>query len=134
MDVRNCRVCKKLFNYLQGPIICPSCQEEMEKKFAQVKNYVWDNKNATIEMIAEANDVPIKQIQQWIREERLQFGEDAIGGIPCEKCGKMIKSGRFCDDCKGGMMNALDSVKKKEVKPVVKKRERDGNKMRFLDT
>ncbi|MBQ7507487.1 MAG: flagellar protein [Lachnospiraceae bacterium] len=133
MEVRNCRNCKRLFNYLQGPIICPACQEEMEKKFSDVKNYVWDHKDASIEEISEENDVPIKQIQQWIREERLTFSENSISGIPCENCGKMIKSGRFCDDCKGNMMNALDSVKKKETKIAPQKKERDRDRMRFLD-
>ena len=133
MDVRNCRNCKKLFNYLQGPIICPACQEEMEKKFNDVKNYVWDNKNASIEEISEANDVPIKQIQQWIREERLVFSENSPSGIPCEKCGKLIKSGRYCDECKKDVSIALDSVTKKQVKPVVQKKAKDKDRMRFLD-
>ncbi len=133
MEVRNCRYCKRLFNYLQGPMICPACQDEMEKKFTNVKNYVWDHRDATIEEIAEQNEVPVKQIQQWIREERLTFAENSPMGIPCENCGKLIKSGRYCDECKNSMMKSLDSVKRKEVKPVVKKKEKEKDRMRFLD-
>ena len=33
MNVKNCRNCGKLFNYIAGPNICPACKEEIEKKF-----------------------------------------------------------------------------------------------------
>ena len=32
MDVRNCKKCGKLFNYVSGPMICPLCKEELEEK------------------------------------------------------------------------------------------------------
>ena len=30
MDVRSCRNCGRLFNYLQGPPICPACRKKLE--------------------------------------------------------------------------------------------------------
>ena len=66
MEVRNCKNCKRLFNYLGGDPICPACKEELEEKFSVVREYVWDHKNATIDQIGEACEVSTKQIKQWI--------------------------------------------------------------------
>ena len=86
-----------------------------------------------MEEIAEENQVSVKQIKQWIREERLVFTDDSTIGIECENCGAMIKSGRFCDKCKAEMSSNLSTlIKKPKVETPVKK-PRDGDRMRFLD-
>ncbi len=134
MDVRNCKNCKRLFNYLGGEQICPACKEELENKFTKVRDYVWDNKNASMEQISEECEVSVKQIKQWVREERLVFTDDSGMGIECENCGALIKSGRFCDACKASMANNLSSViKKPEKAPEPKKKSKDKDRMRFLD-
>ena len=43
MDVKNCKKCRRLFNYIGGPAICPQCREELEKKFQQAKEFIRDN-------------------------------------------------------------------------------------------
>ena len=77
----------------------------------------------------------IRQIQQWIREERLEFTADSPVKIPCENCGEMIRSGKYCEKCKREMTNNLSSVmeKPKAVHAEPKKTQPSGNKMRFLD-
>ena len=93
-----------------------------------------ENKNASIKQIAEDCDVTVKQLQQWIREERLTFSEDSPIGIPCEMFGKTIKSGKFCESCKQQMATNLGKMYRNEApdpKPVRRKSER--GKMRFLD-
>lgn len=133
MNVRNCKNCGRLFNYIAGPPICPNCKEELEKKFQQAKEYIRENKNSTVQMVAEEVDVPESQIKQWIREERLVFSDSAIAGIACEVCGAPITTGRFCDKCKGQMMNDLNGAIKKPEAPVIKKKEKENPRMRFLD-
>ena len=32
MNVRNCRNCGRLFNYIAGAPVCPACKDELEKK------------------------------------------------------------------------------------------------------
>ena len=81
MDVRNCRGCGRLFNYLQGPHLCPACMQKLEEKFSQVKDYLEDNPHATIPEIAKDNDVSTRQIEQWVREERLYFSDDSPYGF-----------------------------------------------------
>ena len=113
MDVRNCRGCGRLFNYFSGPPICQACREKLEEKFQQVKEYLRDNPNSSIQAVSDDNEVSVAQIRQWVREERLTFSDDSPIGIPCESCGKTIKTGRFCDECKGKMKNDFSSMIKK---------------------
>ncbi len=40
MNVRNCRKCGNLFNYVSGPPICMACREKLEEKFQEVKKYI----------------------------------------------------------------------------------------------
>lgn len=136
MDVRNCRSCGKLFNYMgQGRSICPACVEKLEEKFFQVREYVRDNKNAGINEVAEANDVEVGQIKQWIREERLAFSSDSPIGIECENCGTTIKTGRFCKNCKDKLSNGLAGsiAKPKAIEPERKKKPNSNGAVRFMD-
>ena len=70
MDVKNCKDCGRLFNYVTGPKVCPSCRELLEEKFQEVKKYIEENPKANISDIANELEVEMSQIQQWIREER----------------------------------------------------------------
>ncbi len=132
MEIKNCKQCGKLFNYLSGRPICPVCKQELEDKFVQVKTYIREHGGATIHEIAEENDVDVKQIKQWVREERLVFASDSPLSIECESCGAPIKTGKFCPQCMTKMADTLGSAIRK---PVVQehKTERDKDRMRFLD-
>ncbi len=133
MNVKNCKKCGRIFNYVAGPPVCPVCREESEKKFIEVKEYIREHKISGVTEVAEACDVDVRQIRQWVREERLEFSADSTVGIECEGCGTMIRSGRFCERCKAGMAKELgDSIKKPEVRRDSKKDPRENPKMRFL--
>ena len=88
----SCRKCGKIFNYVSGLPICPACRDEAEKKFQVVKKFIRENPRADIREVAAACEVETSQIQQWIREERLEFTEDSPIKLPCENCGAMILS------------------------------------------
>lgn len=134
MEVKNCKECGRLYNYVSGPRLCPNCRQKLEEKFEQVKNYIYDNKNATITQISEENDVSVPQIKQWIREERLCFSADSVIGIECEKCGVTIKTGRFCEKCKKEMANDLENIYGHKPKSGVRQDSREKARMRFLDS
>ncbi len=113
MEVRSCRSCGKLFNYVTGQAICESCRKAKEELFVQVKEYLWDHKHAGFEEISEATGASVKQLKQWVREERLSFSDDSPITFSCERCGKEIKTGRFCQECKNKMGNKLDALYEK---------------------
>lgn len=133
MEIRNCRQCGKLYNYIGGPYrnLCPSCVDKAEEKFQDVKKYIQDNPRADIRVVAEANDISVKQIEKWIREERLSFSDDSDIGIGCERCGKIIKMGRFCKECADQLGNTLTNMYRQEVQRA--KKSGGDSKMRFLE-
>ena len=134
LNVRNCRKCGKIFNYVQGPPICQSCAQKLEEDFQRVKEYIRSNPAATLASTAEDCEIEVNQIKQWVREERLAFSSAEGSGIVCEKCGKPIISGRFCDECKNSVTRDLrESIKRPEIPKPQKKPERESDKMRFLN-
>ncbi len=133
MEIKNCKNCGRLFNYPGGVPLCQACKDELEDKFQEVKEYIYQNPHTSIAQAAEATDVSVKQIKQWIREDRLVLSEPSADGIECEQCGTPICSGRFCDACKAKMANNFGSVlDRPKAAPAPEKKSRDGNKMRFL--
>lgn len=135
MNVRNCKKCGRIFNYVTGLPICPACKEEADKKFMEVKNYIRENRIAGITEVAEKCEVEVRQIRQWVREERLEFSAESPVGVDCENCGAMIRTGRFCEACKAAMAKELGgAIKKPERKmPEHKKDVKENPKMRFLN-
>ena len=134
MNVKNCRRCGRIFNYIGGQPICPSCREEIEKKFDTVKNYIRENPKVGIPAVCEACEVDSNQIQQWIREERLQLSAESPIGVPCENCGTLIRSGKYCEKCKNELANNLNSAiaKPQTAAPEPQKRTQGNPAMRFL--
>ncbi len=138
MEVRNCKQCGRLYNYIGGSYrnLCPDCIRIVEDKFAGVKQFIEENKTATMPQIAEHCDVSTRQIEQWIREERLCFADDSPIGIACESCGTMIKSGRYCDKCKANMMNQFGNMYRQQGAGMPNRNirsDRDTAKMRYFD-
>lgn len=132
MDVRNCKKCNNLFNYVGDPL-CPACAKEMEDKFMGVREYIRENPNVPMTVVAEENDVPIQQIKKWIRQERLAFSKDSGISIDCEKCGKPILTGRFCKECQKTMTDSFTSMYQEKTPEQSGGRKNDSKgKMRFL--
>ncbi len=134
MEVRNCKGCGRLFNYLQGQQLCPSCLTELEERFQKVKEFLKENPKAPLNVIAEENDVTVKQIKQWVREERLTFTEESQITLECEACGGKVLTGRFCDRCRTTLQNEFSSAMKRPIGSVkTKKNSSQKDRMRFLD-
>ena len=133
MDVRNCKGCSRLFNYIGGQPLCPECSKALDVKFDEVRDYVYDHPRAGMQEVAEENDVTIAQIKRWIREERLAFSDDAQVGLECEGCGKMVRTGRFCEACKAKYINDFSSYIRPKEEPKMTSIKSQGPQMRFLD-
>lgn len=135
MEVRNCRGCGRLFNYVQGQQLCPACVADLEEKFQQVKMFLRENPNAPLNVVSEENDVSVKQIKQWVREERLTFTEESNITLECESCGAKVLTGRFCAKCKASLQNDLNGALNRPTVTLAAPKPRGSTKdrMRFLD-
>lgn len=133
MNVSNCKNCGRLFNAISRERICPNCQKQLDEKFVVVKEFLRENPNSSVDEVSKECEVSTKQIRQWVREERLTFSENSMEGIECERCGTMIKTGRYCETCKLAVGNDLRSVMDKpKVEQTVRKSAKDKDRMRFL--
>ncbi len=132
MNVANCRGCGRLFNVVTNRNLCPACLNELENKFQEVRKYLEENPLANINIVSEDCEVSVKQIKQWVREERLTFSESSMDGVACEKCGKMIRTGKYCDECKNKIANNLQTAYTSTPQRKEQKSTRDRDRMRFL--
>lgn len=132
MEVKACKDCGRLFNYIGGARLCADCRVGLEEKFGEVKKYIQEHKNATIAQVSEEMEVSQRQITQWIREERLAFSEDSTIRFNCDSCGTQIRTGRFCDKCKSDMTRGLNNLYAKPAVNVTKDR-RESSRMRYLN-
>ena len=135
MDVRNCRGCGRLYNYIGGSYrnLCPDCVRKLEEKFDIVKDYIEENHSATMNQISEDCDLSVRQLEKWVHAERLCFADDSPIGIPCENCGKTIKSGRYCEACKNTLANQLGSMYAINYEEDDEKDKNSRARMRYLD-
>ncbi len=133
MDVRNCKQCGKVFNYIGGAPLCPDCVKKAEDKFDEVKQYIYDHPRCGMQEVSTEMEVSVAQIRKWLKEERLSFSEDSEIALNCEKCGKKILTGRFCKACKDTMTNQFSSLYRKEEPKINVQKRKEENKMRFLD-
>lgn len=99
MEIKVCKNCRRLFNYIFGSELCPECSREIfvykmdedeheenttlnpnvlkeEEKFEQVKLYIERNPKASVAKIVEDNDIALTKIFEWIKEGRLQISEE----------------------------------------------------------
>ena len=132
VDIINCKGCGKLFNALTRKRLCPECTKALEQKFLEVKRYIQDNKGAPINHVATECNVSVKQIREWVKEERLSLTEGSVDKFECEKCGKQILTGRFCGECKKKISNNFNKALNKGEQPTVGKKGHDKDRMRFL--
>ena len=133
MEVINCKSCGKIFSHLSGPPICPVCTKKVDEKFQEVKEYIYDNPGVGIHEVSEEMEVSVSQIRQWVREERLTFADNSPTGIDCVGCGVTIKTGKFCNRCKGDLVKDLKSAYVSPVANTEEGKKTKNARMRFLD-
>lgn len=137
MDVRNCPECGKIYRYA-GRTLCPKCIEEDEKDFLKVKDYLRQNRGASIVEISDETDVEETKVIAYLREGRLQLVPGQTGIIlHCERCNAQILSGRYCEACvkevKSGFQQAFDG-KEVETKSQIYKDNRYSQRKEVIHT
>lgn len=136
MEVKSCKKCRRLFNYLGGMYLCPECKDALERSFLEVKDYIRENPKNSIQQISEATGVDGNQIKDWIKEGRLELSKGSPITISCEKCGASILRGRYCDACNQKLANNLNALVAADTKArreaaAARRKAEAGPKMRF---
>lgn len=133
MEIKVCRSCKKMFQYIAGPEICLKCKQDEEEMFQKVKEYLKAHPGANMYEVNQETGVLVTLIEKFLRQGRLEVASNSPIALTCERCGKRITTGRYCNDCKNEISNELNEVKKRLVNP--EKYSGDaGPKMRYLQS
>lgn len=106
MTLKNCAKCGRMFAGEEHQKFCSKCVENDDDLFRIVREYVYDNPESTIKDTAEATNVPEEKILKFLRQGKLTLKGDGVG-LECERCGKSINSGRFCDACAAEMSSGF---------------------------
>ena len=110
-DVRNCKKCGKIFNYIGGAPICPVCKQADEDDFKRVKEYLYENPGAIITQVSTELDISIEKIKRFLKDGRLEItSTEGNMVLECENCGKAINTGRFCNECERDLAAGFKSV------------------------
>lgn len=130
MDVKNCRKCGKIYAY-DGHKVCSSCRKEEEEEFQKVKGYLYDNPDSTVQEISSETGISVHKIMRYLREGRLQLrGDNHNAILDCERCGKSINTGRYCDKCADDLKKEFESVSSTKGE---KSKKSDKNRMYIAD-
>lgn len=119
VELKSCKKCGKMFSADNDYEYCKKCRLDVEDHFKIVREYVYDHPSATVTEVADGTGVSKKEILKYLRDERLELKEES-SFLSCQRCGKSIKSGRFCRECsnelKNGFKEAFKPDKSKEKK------------------
>lgn len=133
MDMRNCRNCGKIFAYIGRPV-CPTCMKKDEEDFKRVKDYLYENPGASVVQISNDLEISVRKIKNYLREGRLEIiGDEGNLLLECEKCGRSIKTGRFCSECSDEIVKDIKSVSNQMKKPAAEEGKKVGGAMRYLN-
>lgn len=114
MEVKVCMKCHRLFQYLSGIELCYDCKGMLEDKFQEVKEYIAERNGISITQISRECEVPIPQLEEWLKEDRLELAERICTELYCEKCGRSIYEGNFCSQCKRELLGKVGNALRKE--------------------
>lgn len=111
MDYCNCKKCNKIFNYFSGPILCRECDKEV---FNLIKNYIENNKFANASIISKELNIPIKIVNDYIRDNRIvEIRKDINLCLLCKN--PISDNSNYCSKCntKIKLINELSNVSRK---------------------
>lgn len=120
MDVRNCKRCGKIYNYT-GSGVCNNCLQQEQGDFEKIREFLFKNPNSSVAEVSEATGIELKVISRFLKEGRLESDyirmSDDDSSLTCEKCGKSVKSGRFCENCVREMQTDFSKAAKPNSAP-----------------
>lgn len=107
--MKNCPECGKLFVDM-GFGKCNDCIRKDEEEENSVRKYLQEHRSCTVKEIHEATKVKESVIVRMIKEGRL-IGDTEIG-YPCDRCGRLITKGRYCDKCSKELQADIGKINK----------------------
>ncbi|PWK16191.1 TIGR03826 family flagellar region protein [Tumebacillus permanentifrigoris] len=112
MALANCKRCGRLYNKINSFVeSCTVCIKEDDEKFFQVRDYLQEQRRATMYEVSDATGVDVSLIIRFIREGRITTVDNPNLNFPCDSCGTPIQQDRYCKPCKDKLQKGLSSTR-----------------------
>lgn len=113
-EIINCPECGRLFAADGGRRVCRKCLEREDSDYAIVRRYIREHPGASVFEVSEETGVEEEKILQFLKDGRLQSA-GYVEIFFCERCGKKITGGKFCDNCRAQMTQEVRSAIPKDT-------------------
>ena len=116
MDLSNCPECGEIYIKSKFRDVCEKCWREEEAAYDTVYKYMRkrENRAATMLQVVEATGVSEALILKFIKNGKLQIAQFPNLGYPCDKCGKIIRTGKLCESCASEILSDLKNLEREE--------------------
>ena len=98
-ELKNCKICGRLYQQHGYYDRCPQCFERDEEDFCKIREYLLVHPYAKIFEVSSNLALSINKIKRYLKEGRMEIVEKNNQFLKCELCGKPICSGIHCDEC-----------------------------------
>ncbi|MCX7921291.1 MAG: flagellar protein [Clostridia bacterium] len=98
-ELRNCKICGRLFRSISDSSVCVPCMEQDEKNYHRIREYLIEHPLSKIFEVSNELSIPVSRIKRYLREGWLEIVEKDNRFLDCEICGTPIHSGKYCEQC-----------------------------------
>ncbi len=105
---KKCPDCGIRMKYIYGEMFeCPACGKHLLSDFGLVRQYLDEHGPQPAITISSATGVPVAEIDDYLREGRVEIPDGSPIYIKCQSCGTDIRYGRYCPECALKMTKAI---------------------------
>lgn len=112
------RICKECGGIMifkgVGEYQCEDCKARDYDDYGKVRAFLEEHKGANAAEVEAATGVKQKTIRLMLKESRLEVTENSKAFMNCERCGKIIRSGRLCPKCETEYHRILEEEQRKK--------------------
>jgi len=116
VDLSNCPECGEIYIKSKFRDVCEKCWKAEEAAYDTVYKFMRkrENRAATMLQVVEATGVSEALILKFIKNGKLQITQFPNLGYPCDKCGKIIRTGKLCEGCASEILDDLKNHEREQ--------------------
>ncbi|MGD7053000.1 TIGR03826 family flagellar region protein [Sutcliffiella horikoshii] len=117
-QLENCPNCGQVYVENAFREVCESCYKEEEAKYQTVYKYIRqrENRTATMDQVVHDTEVEEYLIVKFIKKGRIQLVHFPNLGYPCDRCGRIIREDKLCQNCKKDIYGQLSQLEREEAR------------------
>lgn len=139
---QRCTQCGSTRLYYQGlgKYECKACKNVELDDYGKIRDYIDRNGDTPAAILVIDLGIPKEIVDFYVKDGALEVvvDESRINTLTCAKCGCTILSGRYCFACQKELTDGIKEMfkEKKNISghAAVKKEQKSGARMRYLDT